>query len=192
MRIPLFPLNVVLFPDGHLPLRVFEPRYLRMVGDCLQNDSPFGICLIQEGGEVGPAATPHAIGTLAHIVDWEQRKDGLLGITIRGGARFMLREWEVGPMQLLSGEVELLQDPAPHPLETEFEPLRELLQRILEQLPRTICEVPPRYDDAHWVGCRLAEILPLPLRVKQRMLELNDPLQRLLLLRQTLQRDGED
>ena len=80
MQVPLFPLNTVLFPGGPLPLRIFEPRYLAMVSDCVSNDSPFGVLLIRKGGETGPAST-HEVGTLARISDWYQGSDGLLGIT---------------------------------------------------------------------------------------------------------------
>ena len=63
-RIPLFPLNAVLFPDGRLPLRVFEARYMDMTRDCMRHATPFGVCLIREGREVGKPATPEPIGCL--------------------------------------------------------------------------------------------------------------------------------
>ncbi len=185
MRIPLFPLNTVVFPGGEIQLRVFEPRYLRMVSDCLRRSEPFGLCLIREGCEVGMAARPYRVGTLARIVDWEQLPDGLLGITARGERRFAAINSQVDAMQLVTAEIELLEEPPLITLPEQFAPLRELLQRILEQLPAKARQQ-PRYDDADWVACRLAEILPLPLRDKQRLLELNDPLERLQQLQQLL------
>ena len=83
VRVPLFPLSTVLFPGGPLPLRIFEARYVDMISRCMKDDSPFGVVLIREGDEVGPAKT-HDIGTLARIVDWYQGSDGLLGVTARG------------------------------------------------------------------------------------------------------------
>jgi len=77
----------VLFPGGPLPLRIFEQRYLDMISSCLKNDSPFGVLLIREGAEVGPATT-YDVGTLARITDWYQGSDGLLGVTATGSRRF--------------------------------------------------------------------------------------------------------
>jgi len=185
-RIALFPLNTVVFPGGEIELRIFEPRYLRMVSDCLSRSEPFGLCLIRKGSEVGAAAQPFRVGTLARIVDWEQRRDGLLGITARGECRFIASKPEINAMQLLTAEVELLDEPPPIAIPEQFAPLRELLRRILEQLPAPP-KSEPQYDDACWVGGRLAEILPLPLRDKQRLLEIDDPLERLLRLQQLLQ-----
>ena len=187
MRIPLFPLNTVLFPGGTLTLRIFEPRYLRMVSDCLANQRPFGVCLIRSGREVGSIAEPFGIGTLAHIVDWEQRQDGLLGITARGDRRFSIGQTEADAQQLLHADVTLLEPDAATPLAPEFRPLAELLQRIHDQLGSTgLAKPEPMRDDAGWVGCRLAELLPLPLRDKQRLLEGGDPSERLRLLHQLL------
>ncbi len=187
MRIPLFPLNTVLFPGGTLTLRIFEPRYLRMVSDCLANQRPFGVCLIRSGREVGSIAEPFGIGTLAHIVDWEQRQDGLLGITARGDRRFSIGQTEADAQQLLHADVTLLEPDAATPLAPEFRPLAELLQRIHDQLGSTgLAKPEPMRDDAGWVGCRLAELLPLPLRDKQRLLEVGDPSERLRLLHQLL------
>lgn len=189
MRIPLFPLKAVLFPGGTLALRIFEVRYTRMISDCLKNDTPFGVCLIRTGSEVGSAATPFRVGTLANIVDWEQRPDGLLGITARGGGRFRIVGHEADQHALLHAEIVLLDEPVPAPLADEFQPMRQLLQRITEELgtPLTTAE---QHDDAGWVGCRLAELLPLPLRDKQRLLEVDDPVERLRRLRQMLQPDS--
>lgn len=187
MRIPLFPLNTVLFPGGTLTLRIFEPRYLRMVSDCLANQRPFGVCLIRSGREVGSIAEPFGIGTLAHIVDWEQRQDGLLGITARGDRRFSIGQTEADAQLLLHADVTLLEPDAATPLAPEFRPLAELLQRIHDQLGSTgLAKPEPMRDDAGWVGCRLAELLPLPLRDKQRLLEVGDPSERLRLLHQLL------
>ena len=83
MKVPLFPLSTVLYPGGPLPLRIFEPRYLDMISDCLKNDRPFGVLLIRSGSETGPATT-YEVGTLARITDWYQGSDGLLGITAVG------------------------------------------------------------------------------------------------------------
>ncbi len=185
MEVPLFPLNTVLFPGGSLKLRVFERRYLDMVSESLRSGAPFGVCLIKQGREVGGTAEPHNIGTLAHIVDWEQRSDGLLGIKVEGGGRFRVEVHHIGPHDLLLGRIAHLEEPPATRLPPEFLPLAGLLNRILTQIEAP--ETPaPDYDDACWVSCRLAEVLPLPLPLKQELLELNDPLERLTALHRYL------
>ena len=79
MQVPLFPLNTVMFPGGVLPLRIFEPRYLDMVSDCMRGDVPIGVVLIRDGLEVGRAAQTYDVGTLGVISYWNRRSDGLLG-----------------------------------------------------------------------------------------------------------------
>lgn len=187
MRIPLFPLNTVLFPGGDLDLRIFEQRYLRMVSDCLRQEAPFGISLIESGQEVGGLAIPCRVGTLVRIVDWEQHTNGILGITVHALQRFNIIDYEADAIQLLYAEVELLDNVPAVPLSERFQPLAELLLRILEQLGDSAKLSHPQPEDASWVGCRLAELLPLPLREKQRLLEINDPIARLHLLHRMLQ-----
>ena len=82
--VPLFPLHTVLYPDGQLPLRIFEPRYVDMVSECLKTNSGFGVCLIKQGAETGSAATCFNIGTYAEIIDFSRQTNGLLTITIQG------------------------------------------------------------------------------------------------------------
>lgn len=179
LRIPLFPLYTVLFPGGPLPLRVFEPRYLQMIGDCLKSDACFGVCLISAGREVGEAATPYEIGTTARIVDWHQRHDGLLGISARGERRFRVLSSQVQPNQLTVAKVELLPEDAELDVPEKYLPLADLLRRVLEQAGHHYADLPRRFGDAAWVGYRLAELLPLNLPRKQYLLEIEDPVARL-------------
>ncbi|HSH41936.1 MAG TPA: LON peptidase substrate-binding domain-containing protein, partial [Arenicellales bacterium] len=131
--IALFPLNTVLFPGGPLPLRIFEPRYLEMVSDCMKHDAPFGVCLIAEGEEAGEASRPHEHGTTARIEDWNQLPDGYLGITARGGERFVVRQSRVAGNQLITAEVEYLEDEPASSVDEAFQPLVELLRKALPQ-----------------------------------------------------------
>lgn len=182
LRIPLFPLNTVLFPGGLQPLKIFEQRYLDMAAACMKDNSPFGICLIDKGGEVGRAAVPHGVGTLATITNWEMEQLGILMITAQGGRRFRIIETQVGDGHLLEGTVELLAEAGPTPLPQERERLLPLLQRIVGDLgPERIPE-PHRYDDAEWVGYRITEVLPIQNLAKQKLLELDDPVSRLEIL----------
>lgn len=183
--IPLFPLGTVLFPEGPLPLRVFEPRYLDMVSHCLRNDIAFGVLLITSERDTIDVETS-AVGTLAQIIDWYQGSDGILGITARGADRFRLQKMSRQPDGLYVGEVELLPAMPRVPLPDEFRPMAALLETIVNDLGRLYDAIEKQYDDASWVGCRLAEILPMPPADKQRCLELDDPVERLQVLRPML------
>ena len=179
LDIPVFPLHAVLFPQGSLPLRIFEPRYLEMVSDCMKRGSPFGVALIVEGSEVGEAATFHEVGCLAHIVDWDSGSDGLLNITCRGGQRLRTLSKRVTDRQLTIASVELLPPLEAVPVPDEHGSLVELLGELMVRVGRRYAELPRRLGDADWVGCRLAELLPLDLDQRQHSLEFNDPLARL-------------
>jgi Lon protease-like protein len=92
MELPLFPLNTVLFPGSNLPLHIFEERYKQMIGRCIADRTPFGVVLIRQGREVGPAAEPFEMGTSAHIRNVQQLEEGRLNITCIGGQRFRIAE----------------------------------------------------------------------------------------------------
>ncbi|MCL2523066.1 MAG: LON peptidase substrate-binding domain-containing protein [Betaproteobacteria bacterium] len=182
LRLPLFPLNAVLFPGSLMTLKVFEQRYLDMTADCMKQDKPFGICLIASGGETGSAAVPHPVGTLASIATWEMEQLGILLIGVKGGRRFRIIESHVGPANLLEATVELLPEPPPLPPPPERQRLLPLLQRIVKDIgPKRIPE-PHRFDDAAWVGYRITEVLPIQNLARQKLLELDDPLARLEIL----------
>lgn len=179
LRIPLFPLNTVLFPGGTLPLRIFEPRYMEMISACMKGQTGFGVSLILSGKEVGEAATPYDVGTLVRIVDWDQRDDGLLGITVRGERRFRTRSSEVRPSHLIIAEVELLDESTPLAIPSRYERAVPLLRDLIDRLGGIHAEQTPHYDDAVWVSGRLAELLPIDLPQKQYLLQLDDPIERL-------------
>lgn len=176
--LPIFPLQTVLFPDGVLPLRIFEPRYLDMVADCLRNDTGFGVCLLRGGREVGQAAPCHEVGTLAVIEDWEQGEAGLLQITVRGRQRFRLLQSRVRPDQLTLAEVERLEFEPAVPVPAAARLLPGLLGRLIEELGPPFDRLELRDNDLGWVTARLTEILPLALPTKQQWLEAADPQQR--------------
>jgi Lon protease-like protein len=179
LTIPLFPLHTVLFPGGTLPLRIFEPRYLDMVSNCMKAGTGFGVCLIREGSEVGKAASTYETGTLSEIAYFNRQPDGLLGITARGQQRFHIFSTEVLPNQLTMAEVELLDNETSSDLPQKFADAAETLRSLLEQLGQPFIKLEKHYQDASWVGSRLAELLPIRLEQKQYFLQLDDPIQRL-------------
>jgi uncharacterized protein len=176
--IALFPLNIVLFPDGALPLRIFETRYVDMVRRCMRGSQAFGVALIREGNEVGPAET-FDVGTLAKIVDFHQLSDGLLGLSCIGEQRFRIRGRGRQADGLNLAEVDWLASEPTVAVPARHARLSELLKSVLPQLGEVYTGIEMRLDDAAWVGHRLAEILPIPLTDKQSCLELDDPIARL-------------
>ncbi len=183
--IPLFPLGTVLFPDGPLPLRVFEPRYLDMVSRCMKEGSEFGVVLLMSGSEIGEAETA-TIGTLARILDWYQGSDGILGITAVGTERFVLNTSSRQTDGLYLGDVAPIAAEPTCVLPDEYQSMAALLEVIINDLGKLYENLDKNYTDATWVGRRFAEILPMSLEDKQRCLEMNDPIERLRYIRPLL------
>jgi Lon protease-like protein len=179
LEIALFPLGSVLFPGGVLALKVFEQRYLDMAAACMKNRTPFGVCLIASGKEVGAPAVPHRVGTLAHIDSGDMPQLGILLLEVRGGRRFRIVSETVQSDGLLRAQVDLLAEPAPQEVPAEQQALLPLLQKIVADLGPEKMPGPHAFDDAAWVGYRLSEIVPVPALAKQKLLELDDPLSRL-------------
>ena len=172
-ELPLFLLHSVLFPGGRLAVRVFEQRYFDMVTASLKSDRPFGICLIKHGAEVGAAAEPQAVGTLAHIVQCDLEQPGILQVVVKGGDRFRVQTSAARKDQLLLGDVETLPEIS-GPMPERHRRLVAALRHVLEQAGETGYFPPPQWEDAAWVSGRLVELLPLPLGLKQALLELDD------------------
>ncbi len=183
-ELPLFPLRTVLFPGGLLPLRIFETRYVDMVGRCMREAGEFGVLLISSESETdaGPVGDLAEIGTSARIVDFHALPDGLLGLMCRGARRFKLRARRVQADGLYIGDVEWLTEPAPSAVAPEHLPLTRLLRRVLQELGDTARHLDADFDDAGWVSNRLAEFLPLERSAQQQLLELEDPQRRMSVL----------
>jgi len=189
MNLPLFPLNAVLFPGGLLSLRVFEQRYMDMVSQAMRNGTDFGICLIAKGQEVGQPALPHEIGTIAHIDSWDMQQLGMLNIKVRGVQRFRILEQRTEASGLLQATVERLPNEVPLHLPDKLARLQPLMRVILADAGDA---VPPPHplDDAVWLGNRYAELLPISLLAKQKLMELDDSLLRVETIYQYLDQKG--
>ena len=184
--VPLFPLGTVLFPGGLLPLKIFEQRYLEMAKGCLRAGTPFGVCLIREGSEVGTPATHATLGCLARITQWDMQQLGLLQLVAQGGERFRVLERRIRADGLIIADIEILEERPDAPLPEKFRPCRQLLERIVAEHGERLFARPFLLDSSTWVGARLAEVLPLPAAVRQKLLELDDSLQRLEILQRLL------
>lgn len=180
-EVPLFPLRTVLFPGGLLPLRIFETRYVDMVGRCMREGNDFGVLLITGPGsaETGPVPGLARVGTSARIVDFNALPDGLLGLMCRGARRFRLVSRRLQADGLHVAAVEWLPESPPSALAPEHRPLARVLRRVLQELGDTARHLETDFDDAGWVSNRLAEFLPLERSAQQELLELDDAQERM-------------
>jgi Lon protease-like protein len=180
----------VLFPDGTLPLRVFEARYIDMTRECMKSGSPFGVCLIKEGREVGTPAVPHQIGCLAEIHDWDMEQLGVLSIRTRGTLRFRIHSTRHESNGLIRATAVPIEADAIIAVEEELAPCGAILKAILPKLPADYIAEPHRFGDAGWLSNRLAEILPIQPLARQRLMELEDPGMRLTIIHRYLSEQG--
>ena len=191
--IPLFPLRTVLFPGGLLPLKVFEQRYVEMTKRCMKEGAPFGVVMITSGDEVATQrGTPEFanFGTLATITAWDMPALGILHVATEGLTRFQVREHRLQADRLDVADVADIPAEPRVPLPAEAEPLATLLELIATRVGPQNFPAVHDYGDASWVGYRLAELLPLPLSIKQSMLEINDAAVRLQVLAKFLHQQG--
>lgn len=181
-NVPIFPLSTVLFPEGMLLLRIFETRYLDMVSRCLKQDVPFGVCMIADGSEVGEAANCYQIGTLAKIINWDQTKGGVLAIEALGCQRFKILDSDISKQELITASIQLLGDAPSVPIPDELVTLTGMLRNVLNKNKRSAILDDKQFHDANWVGYRLTEVLPMENVIRQRLLEIDDPIERLYLI----------
>ena len=208
---PLFPLRTVLFPGGLLPLRIFELRYLDMIGRCHREGAPFGVVCLTQGEEVRRRLPPQpgqpeggeferesfeAVGTLARIADLQRVQAGLLVVRCIGEQRFkVLRTGQRGH-GLWVAEIEPVAGDAPVPVPVDLARLATALQAVTRQLRERFDSdesempfvQPYRWDDCGWLANRWCELLPLPLAHKQQLMALANPLVRLELVADLLDR----
>lgn len=185
-QVSLFPLNTVLFPGARLPLRIFEQRYLELVKTSLRQDCDFVIVLISKGHEVGVAPEVFSVGTRARIVDWNQLEDGILGITVEGGARVRVAGAGGAVGEVLQARVEPMEDSAP--LETMEDAELVFLLQKLQQHPLVQAQgLVIDYENLTSVVWGLSSLLPFSNTEKQLLLELDDAQQRYQTLHKMLQ-----
>lgn len=189
-ELPIFPLGTVLFPGGVLPLKIFEQRYMSMASECMRTQTPFGVCLIADGKEVGAPATPHNVGVVAHITDWDMQQLGVLHITTRGGSRFRIVDSTVDAQGLRRAMVAPIADEVSQPVPKAQHSILPLLHEVVAEMGPTRVPEPHQYDDAVWVGYRYCEFLPIPLAARQKLLELDDTVSRLEIIQQYLAQRG--
>ena len=133
VELPLFPLNLVLFPGMRLPLHIFEERYKTMISNCIERKTPFGVLLIKEGLEAGGPAEPFRIGTTARITQNTQLEGGRLNILTIGERRFELVDI-VSSSPFMVGNVRFLTEDPGEVSEHLLIEIREEYETFLKQL----------------------------------------------------------
>ncbi|MFL1465275.1 LON peptidase substrate-binding domain-containing protein [Marinobacter sp. HN1S83] len=187
MNVPLFPLNSIVLPKGRIPLQLFEPRYIDMLTRCLKEDRGFVIVMLREGLETAKEAAFYDIGTYVRIIDFQQLDNGLLGITVEGqGKVSVIRSWQE-PDGLNLGDVECLMDEIDCEVPERYTELPAVLKALFRHPVIRDLEMDVDYSDARDVGWRLTELLPLDKQEKQRLVELQDPIERLSRLQSLLE-----
>lgn len=207
--LPLFPLELVLFPGGYLPLRIFEVRYLDMIGKCFKAGEPFGVVTLKRGSEVrtvsndlaGGASTTQALfypdGTLAIITELSRPQPGLMLISCTGAQRFTVAQPELLKHGLWVGRAQLLPDDPIVPIPEDLLPVAGALARVMDTLkaqgmtPEQMPIQPPyALHDCAWVANRWCDLLPMSLAQKHRLMTLDNPLVRLELVGDLLEQNG--
>ncbi len=172
-NIPLFPLSGHVLPGGVMRLRIFEPRYLRMVREvCAQgDDGRVGMCMFNDNGSVEHNTHIHSVATLARVIDFEHRDDGLLGITVEGVEPCEIAAIRVDSDGLRRGDVTIREPWQETPLPASYTHLAERLCQVYSEYPELgECPSDDRLARADWVCQRWLELLPVDAKVKQELL----------------------
>ncbi|OFA08677.1 LON peptidase substrate-binding domain-containing protein [Duganella phyllosphaerae] len=198
--IPLFPLNTTLFPDGHLPLQVFEVRYLDMVKRCIEQDEQFGVVCLLEGSETRVPDQQDTLsggGTMARIAECVTPMPGLLQISCVGTTRFQVRSAHQLKHGLWMADVDILAEDMVVPVPAEQQDVANALGSLIRSLQKKQISIskmplspPYRLDEAGWVANRWCELLRLPQEEKQRLLLQENPVLRLELIQDVLSENG--
>ncbi len=202
--LPLFPLGTVLYPGGVLPLRIFEVRYLDMIGKCQKIGAPFGVVALSQGSEVqrpqGDAFADEAfdaVGTLAMIQEFSVPQPGLMVIRCGGTQRFTVTRRERLKHGLWVADVERMAQDQRLSVPADLQRVADALGRMIKALQER--GVPPDQmpmdspyllDDCGWVANRWCELMTAPQQLKQRLMALDNPLVRLELVSDLLERAG--
>ena len=213
LSLPLFPLGTVLFPAGLLSLQIFEVRYLDMIGKCYKTGAPFGVVSLTQGDEVRKRVIEkegvppsgdgfaleafHPVGTLARIDSFSSPQSGLMVIRCTGMQRFQISRSDRLKHGLWVANVTRILDDQPVAIPDDLKPVASALGNVIKTLqeravPPDQMPLQPPYqlDDCGWVANRWCELLPMPPEVKQRLMVLDNPLVRLELVSDLLERSG--
>ena len=190
-ELPLFPLGTVLFPGGVLPLRIFEPRYLDMIANCMRDSSPFGVVLLRRGGEVmsdvrGSEVEFHDVGTEARVFDFSQTEKGILAVVASGERRFVVERVESASDGLMIGHVSMLADESDSEITEEHAELLKVLIELMKHPLVQELKLDVDLTKSQSVSYRLSDLLPVAPEEKQKLLEIDSAEERLSRLRKII------
>ena len=181
-EIPLFPLSIVMFPGGRFDLQIFERRYIDLIRQCLRSETGFGICLLKSGEETvqkNSGQSIYSTGTYSKIIDWNQLENGLLGITVEGQIKFSVSDYWKGDDDILHANAEFSEvesaDSESIPLENQFDGLSVLLRKLENHPMVEKKKLVVDYDNLWDLGWRLSELIPIKVEERQKLLEIDDP-----------------
>ena len=190
-ELPLFPLGTVLFPGGVLPLRIFEPRYLDMIANCMRDSLPFGVVLLRRGGEVmsdaqGSEVEFYDVGTEARVVDFSQTEKGILAVVASGERRFVVERVESASDGLMIGHVSMLADECDSEITEEHAELLKVLIELMKHPLVQELKLDVDLTKSQSVSYRLSDLLPVAPEEKQKLLEIDSAEERLSRLRKII------
>ena len=190
-ELPLFPLGTVLFPGGVLPLRIFEPRYLDMIANCMRDSLPFGVVLLRRGGEVmsdaqGSEVEFHDVGTEARVFDFSQTEKGILAVVASGERRFVVERVESASDGLMIGHVSMLADECDSEITEEHAELLKVLIELMKHPLVQELKLDVDLTKSQSVSYRLSDLLPVAPEEKQKLLEIDSAEERLSRLRKII------
>lgn len=168
LRFPLFPLSAHLLPEGRMALRIFEPRYVRMVKDACANNTGFVMCMLNSSGDKSKNEHIYPIGTFAHVVDFDLLEDGLLGIKVAGSHLVEVSHIASDDDGLRTGECKDLTpwqcEISPQQMAPMDERLKEIFKNY-DELAKLYDS--PQFENPKWVLNRWLELLPVDGAQKQ-------------------------
>ena len=182
MDLRLFPLQTVLFPGMRMPLHIFEERYRIMIGECIEEDVPFGVVLIKSGVEVGGGSTPHSIGTTARIQQVEHLEDGRMNLFTVGEHRFRIVTLNT-TQPYLRGEVAYVEQ---QQADDAARAVMSHAQELFDEYLKTYLAIGNQWtrgaflpEDPGEAGDYIATRMDIPAEAKQELLEMLSPAPRL-------------
>ncbi|QBF84472.1 peptidase S16 [Shewanella maritima] len=171
MNIALFPLSICILPNGYTQLRIFEPRYLRMISEAMKQQRQFAMAMANKKGSLLRYAT------IVTIVDFDNLEDNTLSITIKGESLVAIQETKREPDGLLVAKVSEHTAWQATPIQSndgQEEVLKQKLVELFEQYPQHRDLYPQcQFDDISWICQRWLEVLPLTAEQKQQCIGAN-------------------
>lgn len=175
MKVPLFPLSSHILPDGRMALRIFEPRYVRMIKQACSENKPFAICMLDGRGDSSNNSHIFGLGTLCKVIDFDILDDGLLGVTVEGIECVKISNIETEKDGLRIGEYSLVSSWDCDLSDHELHPIDERLKEIFDMYPEvSALYEKTHFDDPIWIINRWLELLPVGAEQKQHFLTQGD------------------